>query len=574
MFVKIIIGTVAALPMIIFPKYIIDTLTSGKDFSKLIFYIVLMIGISLVLNIISTFVNNMENYMRSKLNLKLSNVVQEKSLEIDYSLFLETETQDAMWAACRVADNDNFSAMLNSISRFATGLFTFIAIITIVSKIDIILLLISLSVIFIQSIITSFRTKKDIKFNEEGNPYWRRFSYLSWVANRIQYRKDLLTYNAQNFIIKKMDDFLTFVSQFLKKRRDMSIKSDLFGNFIYSGFQFLTYLFLGIKVFNKIISIGDFTMYMNALNTFVAACNNMVGSIIDINSRIEYFHMYNEFMKISSELKKGEIKISSEDINQLSLEFDNVSFKYPGQEIYALKNINIKINAREKLAVVGENGAGKTTFIKLISRLYEPTEGRILLNGIDIKDINYENYMNLFSTVFQDFQMFSFSIFENIAFKENTNDEACEKVNKLVTDNGLDKRFKTLKNGLDTQLTKNYDPEGEELSGGETQKLAIIRALYKDAPILILDEPTAALDPNAEYEIYKKFSDMTFSKTAIYISHRMASTRFCDNIAVFSDGKIIEYGTFDDLIKNNGKYSELYNKQAQYFDKNVDSIQE
>jgi ABC-type multidrug transport system fused ATPase/permease subunit len=295
----------------------------------------------------------------------------------------------------------------------------------------------------------------------------------------------------------------------------------------------------------------------------------MVESVIDINNRIEYFHMFNEFINIQGDFRKGIIAISEEDKENLVLEFENVSFKYPGHDNYVLQNINIKINKYEKLAVVGENGAGKTTFIKLMSRLYSPTEGRILLNGTDIKEIKYEDYIKLISAVFQDFQMFSFSILENAIFQENTDEEAQKRVERLMTDNGLGKRLVTLKKGVDTQLTKDYDPDGEELSGGEAQKLAIVRALYKDSPIIILDEPTAALDPYAEYEVYKKFFDMTNNKTAVYISHRIASTRFCDKIAVFDNGKIVEYGTFDELINNQNKYFDMYNTQAQYFEEQV-----
>ncbi|MCL1794913.1 MAG: ABC transporter ATP-binding protein/permease [Oscillospiraceae bacterium] len=569
MFIKVIIGTVVNFPMIIFPKFIIDELINGTNFPKLIVYIALMVIVSFALNTISAFVDNMEQHMRSILNLKLSNIVQQKSLEIDYSLFLETKTQEAMWAACKVADNDNFSSMLNSITGFATGLFTFIAVITLVSKIDISLLLISSVMICIQSIVTSFRTKKDIEFNKEGNPYWRRFNYLSWVANRSQYRKDLTIYDSQNFVVKKMDNFLTFISGFMKKRRNMAIKSDLLNNCNSTGFQFLSYLLLGIKVFNRIITIGDFTMYMTALNSFVSACNSMVGNVININNRTEYFQTFKEFMKIEGEFRKNGIKISKEDTKNLAIEFENVSFKYSGQDVYTLNNVNIKIKANERLAIVGENGAGKSTFVKLMSGLYQPTEGRILLNGIDIKEIDYNDYIKLFSAVFQDFQFFSFSVMENITFEEDAYETNLAKAEKLMIDNGLGKRLQTLKKGLNTQITKDFDSDGEELSGGEMQKLAIIRALYKDSPIIILDEPTAALDPNAEYEIYKKFSDMTFDKTAVYISHRIASTRFCDNIAVFDEGKIVEYGVFKDLLSKNGKYAEMYNKQAQYFDENI-----
>ncbi|HAZ37022.1 MAG TPA: ABC transporter ATP-binding protein, partial [Clostridiaceae bacterium] len=237
--------------------------------------------------------------------------------------------------------------------------------------------------------------------------------------------------------------------------------------------------------------------------------------------------------------------------------------KYPGTDIYALKNVSIKLKIGERLAIVGMNGSGKTTFIKLLCRLYDPNEGEILLNGINIKKYDYEEYTRLFSIVFQDFKLFSFSIGQNVAasvdYDENAVKDALEKV-------GLKERLDKMPEGIRTPLYKDFDENGVEISGGEAQKIALARSLYRDSPIIILDEPTAALDPISEFDIYSKFNEIVGTKTAFYISHRLSSCRFCDEIAVFNEGQIIQKGTHDELLKDeNGKYYELWNAQAKYY---------
>ena len=240
----------------------------------------------------------------------------------------------------------------------------------------------------------------------------------------------------------------------------------------------------------------------------------------------------------------------------------DVSFRYPGQNTYSLKNINLTINAGEKLAVVGENGAGKTTFIKLLCRLYDPTEGEILLDGICIKDISYDSYLKLIGAVFQDYKLFAFTLKENICFDHEENDE---NIIDILQKNGMGDKIVELDKGIHTSVYKTFDENGFEPSGGEGQKIALARAIYKDAPIILLDEPTSALDPKAENELYQNFYNIVKGKTAVFISHRMSSTRICDRIILFQAGKIIETGTHEKLMAQKGKYYELFQMQAQYY---------
>jgi len=270
-----------------------------------------------------------------------------------------------------------------------------------------------------------------------------------------------------------------------------------------------------------------------------------------------------EFLDIPNSMYQGSLTTEKRADRQYEVEFRDVSFKYPGSDLWALRHVNMKFKVGKRLAIVGENGSGKTTFIKLLCRLYDPQEGQILLNGIDIRKYRYDDYMNIFSVVFQDFQLICQPLGANVA---GSMEYDRDRVRKALIDAGFGDRLATMEKGLDTMLYKDLSEDGVDVSGGEAQKIAIARALYKNAPFIILDEPTAALDPIAEAEIYSKFNDIAGDKTAIYISHRLSSCKFCDEIAVFHEGAVIQQGTHAELVADvNGKYHELWNAQAQYY---------
>ena len=301
-------------------------------------------------------------------------------------------------------------------------------------------------------------------------------------------------------------------------------------------------------------------MYTGAVTTFSIAFRNVLDSLIEIQTYDIYYDKLDEYLNLPKTLREGKELIDA-DRNHI-IEFRNVSFQYAGSDVYALKNINITIPFGQKLSIVGENGAGKTTFVKLMTRMYDPTEGEILLDGVNIKTIDYEQYMSIFSSVFQDYRLFSFSIKDNVAFAQPMDED---KVRDILEYVGFGEKLRSLQNGIDTSVFKNFDEAGFEPSGGEGQKLALARALYKDAPIVLLDEPTAAMDPKAEYELYQRFNEMVQGKTAVYISHRLSSAKFCDVIAVFRNGQIIEYGTHDELYSKGGLYKALFSMQSQFY---------
>jgi ATP-binding cassette subfamily B protein len=342
------------------------------------------------------------------------------------------------------------------------------------------------------------------------------------------------------------------------------MKIDMIKEAIFGILKLGTYLFIVYACYIGTISAGSIAKYVACTALFMTGMGTALESIVLSEMNAEYLKRYFGFYEREQKMYKGTLSVEKRDDNEYEIRFVNVSFKYPRTEEYVLKNLNLDFRIGSRLAVVGMNGSGKTTMIKLLCRLYDPTEGEILLNGIDIRKYNYDEYMKLFSVVFQDFGLLAFSLGENIA-AGNEYDEY--RIIEAIEKAGMKERYMSMSKGLATNLYKNFDEEGIEISGGEAQKIAIARAVYKDAPFIVLDEPTASLDPVAEYEIYRSFNELVGNKTAIYISHRLSSCRFCDDIAVFHEGTIIQRGRHDDLVKDtSSKYYELWHAQAQYYE--------
>ena len=325
----------------------------------------------------------------------------------------------------------------------------------------------------------------------------------------------------------------------------------------------ICYLFVAIKALFGAFGVGSIVQYVAVLSRLGEGLQELMYILSD--NEVYCTHLQNlfEYLDLPNHMYQGSLTVEKRDDNEYYVEFRDVSFKYPNTDTYVLKHVNLKFKVGEKLAVVGMNGSGKTTFIKLMCRLYDPTEGEILLNGVNIKRYDYNEYMSIFSVVFQDFRLFSFPLGQNVSASASYDRE---KVIECLKKAGFAERLNSLPNDLDTFLYKDIDAEGVEISGGEAQKLALARALYKNTPFIILDEPTAALDPISEYEVYSKFNEIAGTKTSIYISHRLASCRFCDKIAVFHEGEIIQIGINEELLADRrGKYYELWNAQAQYY---------
>lgn len=323
------------------------------------------------------------------------------------------------------------------------------------------------------------------------------------------------------------------------------------------------YVFLCLKAWAGAFGVGSVTQYVGAATALSDKVSRLLTTLRHIQTNAEFLQKAYEFLDIPSSMYQGSLTTEKRSDRQYQVEFRDVSFRYPGSQIWALRHVSMKFQIGSRLAIVGENGSGKTTFIKLLCRLYDPQEGEILLNGIDIRKYRYDDYRTLFSVVFQDFQLICQPLGANVA---GSMEYDRERVEKALLDAGFGERLASMESGLETMLYRELTEEGVTISGGEAQKIAIARALYRDSPFIILDEPTASLDPVAEAEIYSRFNAIVGDKTAVYISHRLSSCRFCHEIAVFHEGTVIQQGTHEQLLaQEHGKYQELWNAQAQYY---------
>ncbi|MBM6774015.1 ABC transporter ATP-binding protein [Olsenella profusa] len=326
-------------------------------------------------------------------------------------------------------------------------------------------------------------------------------------------------------------------------------------------FVVASYVLVAAKVLAGAVTVGSFTTYAGALAQFGGAYAALVTANGQLREACAYLADLLEFLDMDDPRPHGSIPVEKRDDGQFEIAFEHVSFRYPGTDQWALRDVSFRLDTLGKLAVVGPNGAGKTTFIKLLCRLYDPTEGRITLNGVDIRKYDEEEYRDLFGVVFQDFKLFAFPVWENLAAGYARDDA---RMWEALRQAGADGLVRSWPDGLETRLYKDLG-DGVMVSGGEAQKLALARALYKDAPVVILDEPTAALDPISEAEVYAGFDRMVTGRTAVYISHRMSSCRFCDKIAVFDAGRVVEVGTHEELLAVGRLYKRMWEAQASYY---------
>ena len=337
-----------------------------------------------------------------------------------------------------------------------------------------------------------------------------------------------------------------------------------------AAMQIIIHLYVAAKAFMGAFGVGSFVLYEGAISRFVSAVDEITELVTQLRFNTGYLKTTYEFFDLPNNMYKGTLAVEKRDDLDYEIEFKDVSFKYPRTENWVLRHVTMKFKIGDKIAIVGENGSGKSTFIKLLCRLYDPTEGKILLNGIDITRYRYDEYMALFSVVFQDFKLFGFSLGDNVSaglgYDEARARDCLERAGMGQKLNDLNKKAKEDGiSALDYCMGREYDINGIEFSGGEEQKTALARALYKDAPFVILDEPTASLDPIAEAQVYENFNRIAKDRTSVFISHRLSSCRFCERILVFDKGEIVQDGGHEELSRQEGKYRELWQAQAGYY---------
>lgn len=399
-------------------------------------------------------------------------------------------------------------------------------------------------------------TKDDVVYEK------RKETYFTKSARDYSSGKDIRIFRTEKTIMDTIAGLNQFMHSKVKEARIAWIKCDSVVLLLEMMRGIIMYVLLLYMIIAKGLSISEFTLYIGCVTNFALSFQALVKTFAEARNCSREVNDFREFESMCSEKETAIASIP--ETNNYVLEFLNVSFKYPGADKYALKDFSLKIENASKLAVVGNNGAGKTTFIKLLLRLYEPTQGEIQLNGINIRDFSRDEYFRLFSPVFQDLEYYPFTLAENISMNDITETDV-EKADRIARSVGLDAKLNEWPNGILTNISKDMHDDGVNLSGGELQKMGLARAIYKNAPIVILDEPTAALDALAESKVYEDFDKIADGKTAIYISHRLASTKFCDVIVMIQSGSIVEYGTHDELMNKHGYYSEMFEMQSCYY---------
>lgn len=549
---------------IIMPKYIIDELLGEKRVRILILLVIFTILGNFLLSLINRVLEKKCNVKNEEVVAGFDLLIGKKVMDLDFENIEDPEILNLKERAIFPIRNQGALWQLTgNISKGLTEVIKVIFLISLISTLDLTIIFLIILVVLLSSFIYKKSQKAQHKFFDSLIPLNREFIYYLNTLNDFSAGKDIRLYNIAPLFVKKLDDFnINSTKAFLKTFKRVG-KYEGFNEVILQIQMIIVYGYIAYRVLVNSIGIGDFTMYTTASINFSTAISNLFRNYVMTRQMCRYLRPFVEFEEIECKNKEGERRAL--DLDKINIEFKNVSFKYPRSKDFTLKDVSIKIREGEKLSVVGLNGAGKTTFIKLLSRLYNPSEGEILLNGVNINEYDYDEYMKLLSVVFQDFKLMAFSIKENIALND-FNKVKDEEIEEVLIKSGFKKDLEKLKEGINTPIYKNFDEDGIEFSGGQAQKIAIARAIYKNAPIVILDEPTAALDPRAEYEIYSRFNYLIGKKTTIYISHRLSSCKFCDNIAVFKEGRLIQYGTHEELLKDKGnEYETMYSAQAQYY---------
>lgn len=549
---------------IILPKYLIDELIGDCNINKLVLYGGAIVLFNLLFAFLEKTMKRLLDVKSIYVNEKMNQAMAQKIMNVEFAhledpYYLDLKER-SVFALNSMGSMQN---LISNITIFFKSCVTIIGLLAIMFTLSWVLVLLLVITIIITLLLYKTFMDYQAKFFQELIPVNRKYGYYVNLTYNDIMQKDIRMFHMNKMLIDKITfynkELYRWIMTFAKKQGKFL---GMYG--VINDLQAaIAYGYVGLRVItDKLgpkIGLGSFTMYVSSAINFTKSTIDLGNSITIIGHMLGHLDPFMEFMSLPNESDNdGKIKLTGEIEN---IRFENVSFSYAKSDKIVLDNISFEINKNEKISIVGLNGAGKTTLIKLICRLYHPTSGKILINGHDIFDYDYDSYMKQVATVFQDFKLFAFSIEENITCDaQNAN---TDKVMELIKDVGLEEKIKSLPNGIASKFGKAYDEEGIEMSGGQGQKIAIARALYKDSSLVILDEPTSALDPLAEAEIYEHFNDLVGNKTAIYISHRMSSSVFCDKILIIDNGKVSDFDTHKNLMrKTDSLYYKLFNSQA------------
>jgi len=565
--------TVAAMKNVLIPKLLLDELllvTEGAPLSEHLRLIVLYAVLNVAIDALVRAANSVAERTKGEINQWFQEycdmMIGEQSMKMDYE---HTENPDALDQLNKAREGMSWYSggvvgILDCIYQIVLNAVVLCGVTTLIFTKCPLLLPIQLVALLVVSWLTAHINEIVTRYFIKLSKMNRIFGYVLFQLASFRYGKDIRLYDSSRMMgdkAKEQSDRMTGIwheQALAQEKCNWGIGT---ANVLRDG---ISYFYIGMLAVRRVITLGDFTMCTLSVGQLYNSLQGIIINVMDIKKRSSYAYQFILFLDYPAAMQTGERSLADTGGKGHVITFRDVSFCYPRSENYVLRHMNLTIRQGEHLSIVGLNGAGKTTFIKLLCRLYEVTEGEICIDGINIMEYAEEEYRKLFAVAFQDFRLFAFSLRENVAPGLEAVDE--ERLEQVMKQTGLYEDAQKLPEGLDTMIYKSFEEKGVELSGGQQQKAAISRALYRDAPIVILDEPTAALDPIAEYEIYRQFHTLVGGKTAIYISHRLSSCRFCDHIAVFAEDTIKEYGTHDELVAlEDGIYAEMFRAQAQYY---------
>lgn len=565
----IVCGSILSYFWGIFGKYVIDLVQSegpAAEIHEAFLKLVLIAGLTAaLLTFGNAFSTNKTWYRFIYARMQVITERIDRALCLNYQMLERPDVLDIHERAAQATggNTNGVEGMMNLMVTLGRNLVTVLVTLAAVSVLDWRLVL----CLFLLGALQYLYFRRIIKLDKREvwdklAPVWRQANYMSRVTQDFDHAKDIRLFDMGGFLLGKQRQVFARREERMDYHLDLWYRHTVVVQILYLIGKGLIYAALFFFVLKRGMSIGNFTMYLALAVAFSESLLQFLQRFGDYRKASLEVDDFRSFMELDLEEKADTVPIPV--AKEYTIEFHDVSYRYLKAEKDAVSHLNLTLHPGEKLAVVGLNGAGKTTMIKLLLRLYDPTEGYITLNGTDIRKFRREDYYRLFSPVFQDVEIFAFPMAENISMNtpEDTDRERAE---KAAFEAGLQEKVLSLQKGIDTELLKIVDEEGVDLSGGEKQKLALARALYKAAPVVVLDEPTSALDALAEQQLYERFDRMIGRKAAVYISHRLASTRFCDRVAMFKDGAVIECGSHEELMAKGGEYARMFEVQAQYY---------
>lgn len=576
-FMSIVVNSVGPFISIIGSKYLINEIVydQNRDINKIVLWVAFICLGTYIYRVLAKFANEKQFYCNNHFARMLDVKISTYTMRMKFEHTENSKMLDMMNKAEKAFQQTNLiQGITDGITSLVSNIIVLLGVFYIVVQCSVWLII----PIILSFVINSYISMKTTQLNEEYygiyNDQMRVVNYYARDLTTSEYAKDIRVYNAADMLLDNQAKQGEIVYDTAIKYSKKQWNYERFGVVSVETCNICVYAIIAVNTLLGKVTIGDFSSLIQSILKFTEALNGIARGMFGLKYTTGILKYYLEYM----EMIEGEQMVETDKMSEVpnvdkgvTVEFKNVSFKYPNTDVYILKNVSTKIRAGEHLSIVGKNGAGKTTFIKLLCRLYDVTEGEILVNGVNINDIDYNEYLKLLSVVFQDYKLMAFTIKENVdmgtGFEKVGNEESVDsRIAELCKIVGIDEWVDSLEKKQDTNLYKMFDESGVEPSGGQAQKLAIVRALYKNSPIVILDEPTAALDPIAEYEVYKNFDSLVGGKTAVYISHRLSSCRFCDRIIVFDGGGIIEDGNHEELMSmKNGFYRNMYDTQAKHY---------